>query len=224
MHRQDSWSMADPLNLTLSLLWALVNLYGVVHAFTHCVLGIYWLRSLFVTFTVYVRPLHPDRAGGLSPIGKFSLALSYAVTLVGLLVVTTPITRNYLAYGRFRFRWTNDTLVALGAYVIAAPIVFFAPLSATHRAMKNAKRQLLLQIAQRFETEYINIQNALDDDISGLESSLKALRELHLLHEMTSEFPVWPANLDSIARFAASLVSPIALAVAADLLSRFITR
>ena len=90
--------------------------------------------------------------------------------------------------------------------------------------MKNAKGQLLLQIAQRFEAEYINVQSALDDDISGLESSLKILRELQSLHEVTSEFPVWPFNLENIVRFATSLMSPIALAIAADLLSKFITR
>jgi len=90
--------------------------------------------------------------------------------------------------------------------------------------MRNAKSQLLLQIAQRFETEYINIQNALDDDISDLENSLKMLKELQSLHEMTSEFPVWPFNLENIVRFVTSLVSPIALAIAADLLSRFIAR
>lgn len=224
MNRQDSWSMADPLNLTLSLLWALINIYSVVLLFTHCVLSIYWFSRLFTNFTVYVRPLHPDRAGGLSPLGNFSLALNYIVTLIGLMLVTTPITRHYLAHGMFRFRWTSDILVGLGIYVMAAPIVFFAPLSVTHSAMKNAKGQLLLQIAQRFEAEYINVQNALDDDISGLESSLKILKELQSLHEVTSEFPVWPFNLENIVRFATSLVSPIALAIAADLLSKFITR
>jgi len=138
--------------------------------------------------------------------------------------VTTPVTRHYLTYGTFRFGWTSDIIVGLGIYVIAAPIVFFAPLSVTHNAMRNAKSQLLLQIAQRFETEYINIQNALEDDISDLENSLKMLKELQSLHEMTSEFPVWPFNLENIVRFVTSLVSPIALAIAADLLSRFITR
>jgi hypothetical protein len=136
MNRQDSWSMADPLNLTLSLLWALINIYSVVLFFTHCALSIYWFRRLFTNFTVYVRPLHPDRAGGLSPLGNFSLALSYIVTFIGFMLVTTPITRHYLAHGTFRFRWTNDILVGLGIYVMVAPIVFFAPLSVTHGAMK----------------------------------------------------------------------------------------
>ena len=158
------------------------------------------------------------------PLGKFSLALSYVVTLTGLVLVATPVTRHYLAHGTFQFRWTTDIVVGLCIYVVAAPIVFFAPLSVTHSAMETAKAQLLLQIARRFETEYLSIQSALDDDISDLENSLKILKELQALHEMTSDFPVWPFNPENTVRFATSLVSPIALAIGADLLSKLITR
>lgn len=222
MKGQDSWSMADPLNLTLSLSWALINTYCVALLLIYCVLSVLRFSRLFTKFTVYVQPLHPDRAGGLSPLGNFSLALSYIVTLIGLLLVTTPITRHFLEVGTIGFKWTPDILVGLGVYVVAAPIVFFAPLSVTHNAMQNAKDLLLLQIAQRFEAEYISVQNALDGDISGLDNSLKILKELHSLHEVTSEFPVWPFNSENMVRFATTLVSPIALAIVADWLSKLI--
>ena len=247
MEKQDSWAMATPLSLALSLLWVLMGIYCVILLLFYCGLGIYWLSRLFRDFTVYVRPLHPDRAGGLSPIGKFSLTLSYIITLIGLMLVIAPVGRNYVTYGTFLFRWTSDILAGLGLYIMAAPAAFFAPLSVAHDVMKTAKGDLLLQIARRFDVEYAKIQNALDEriqirralglpihdrhtsiqdalgkDITSLENSSKTLKELQSLHEMTSKFPVWPFNTQNIVRFSTSFVSPIVLAVATDLLGKLV--
>lgn len=227
---QSAATGADTLSLILSLLWMLIGLYCVVLLLVYSMLGIYWLRRLFNSFTIHVRPLHPDRAGGLSPLGNFTLMLSYLIALIGIMLVITPIPRNYLAVGTWRFRWTTELLVGLGIYVVAAPIVFFAPLWVAHNTMEEAKDQLLLQIARRFEKEYSEIQKVLDKDISSLEdrskileNSSKILRELQALHDTTSKFPVWPFNVSNVTRFGTSYVSPIALAILIDLLGKLIT-
>jgi hypothetical protein len=216
---QSAWWTADDASLALSFIWTLIDVYCVFFVFVYSVLTIYWLARLFRGFEIVVRPLHPDRAGGLAPLGTFTLMLSYIITLVGLVLVITPITRNYVAEGDFEFRWTAELVLGLGAYVVVAPVVFFAPLSVAHNAMREAKDRLLLQIAGRFEAEYAQIQAALAGDIAGLEDSLKTLHDLQDLHTTTSRFPVWPLNVQSLTRFATSFVSPLALAVIADVLS-----
>ena len=85
----------------------------------------------------------------------------------------------------------------------------------------------VLRIAKRIEQEYDQIQNSLDsyefesdEQPFDLKRSLEHLEELQKLHETTSAFPVWPFNMQNITRFSTSFVSPIALAVIGDVLTR----
>lgn len=219
---QSAYSTADTINLILSLLWVLVGVHCVLLILIYSMLAIYWLRRLFHTFTPHIRPLHPDRAGGLAPLGDFTLTLSYLIALVGIQLVLTPVTRNYRVVGTWQFRWTAELVIGLGVYAVTAPIVFFAPLSVAHRAMKSAKDQLLLQIARRFDAEYLKLQTALDGDTLSLESSSKTLQELQALHDLTNKFPVWPFNATNVTRFGTSYALPMLLAVIVELASRVI--
>lgn len=211
----------------LATMWVQINLYFVLVVLFYVVLSLYWLIQIFSHFEVNIRPLNPDRAGGLAPLGSFALTLSYAISALGMLLVATPITRHYIVEGSFQFKWSLDIILGMGIYATVAPFVFFAPLSVAHNAMKEAKDDLLLQIARRFEYEYDQIQNALGltKNVSGKQSfdlgeSLEKLNHLKELHQTTSEFPVWPFNTQNITRFTTSFVSPLAFGVIADLLSR----
>jgi hypothetical protein len=220
MQIQDSWSMATPLNLALSTLWAITGLYAAFLVLFFILVSISWLRRLFTEFTLEVRPLHPDHAGGLSPLGKFSLNLSYIITILGFILATIPISRYYLATGSFGFSWTMDVILGLGIYIIAAPFAFFAPLSVAHGAMKNTKRELLLQISQRFEREYVSIQKSLEGTGALLEENISNLNGLNSLYLLTSKFPVWPFNVENIVRFFTSFISPILLVIISTLIRK----
>jgi hypothetical protein len=222
MQIQDSWSMANPWNLVLSVLWAITGLYAALLVLFFIVLSIIWLRRLFTDFKVEVRPLHPDHAGGLYPLGKFSLNLSYIITLLGFILATIPISRYYLANGTFGFSWTSDVILGLGIYILAAPFAFFAPLSVAHAAMKGTKERLLLEISQRFEKEYAAIQESIQGDIKEVNTNMENLRGLYSLYELTSEFPVWPFNIENILRFITSFVSPILLVILSTIIRSLI--
>lgn len=219
--------IADNLSLMLSVLWVGTALYAVMLMLVYGVLTIYWLRRLFKSFTINVRPLHPDRAGGLSPLGNFSLMLSYIISLLGVMLVTVPVIRNYVVVGTLEFRWSTELVLGLGIYLVAAPTVFFTPLSVAHSAMQDAKDQLLLQIARRFDREYVSVRDVLgasDDAISGLENDLSIMKELQTLHDTISEFPVWPFNTANIRRFATSYLLPIAIPFLIELVVRLIAK
>jgi hypothetical protein len=218
-----AWT-ADILSRDLSLLWMLIGLYCVLLLLIYSALSIYWLNRLFKSFTIRVRPLNPDQAGGLSPLGSFTLKLSYLIACTGFMLVVTPITRNYVAVGTLRFRWTVELVIGLGIYLITAPVVFFGPLWVAHRVMEDAREQLLSQIARRFDMVWNSVQDGLGVGvgISRLDSSLKALKELKALHETASKFPVWPFNLPNLARFGATYVSPLVVAVATTWLTELL--
>jgi hypothetical protein len=222
LQTQDSWSMANPVNVVLSILWAIAGLYAAILILFFIVLSIHWLRRLFTDFAVEVRPLHPDQAGGLSPLGKFSLSLSYIITILGFILATIPMSRYYLAHGTFGFSWTSDVILGLGIYILAAPFAFFAPLSVAHSAMKSTKQKLLLEISQRFEKEYAELQKSIPGDPPKLEERMAYLHGLHSLHELTNKFPVWPFNIENILRFMTSFVSPILLVVISTIIRSLI--
>lgn len=218
---QSAYSTADTISLILSLLWVLVGVHCVLLIVIYSLLAIYWLRRVFHSFASLIRPLHPDRAGGLAPLGDFTLTLSYLIALLGIQLVLTPVTRNYITVGTWQFRWTAELVMGLGVYAIAAPIVFFAPLSVAHKAMKGAKDQLLLQIARRFDAEYLKLQAALDDDdVPNLEGNSKTLQEIQALHDMASEFPVWPFSATNVTRFGTTYALPMLLPVIVELAGR----
>lgn len=214
---QSAWWTADTLPLITALLWALIGIYCVLLLLFYTTFSIIWLSRLFKDFTTFVRPLYPDRAGGLASLGNFTLRLSYIIALVGVMLVVTPITRNYVVLGTVQFRWTTELLTGLIAYVIAAPIVFFAPLGVAHEAMRKAKHQQLLKIAKQFDEVYENLQEGLDDKPSNLEHHSRVLKELQELHKMTSKFPVWPFNLENVTRFLTAYVLPIVVPLVLEL-------
>ncbi|MBU7025937.1 MAG: hypothetical protein HXS48_03270 [Theionarchaea archaeon] len=49
---------------------------------------ILFLRKLHNTFDFQVRPLHPDRCGGLKPVGDFCITLDYTLFIFFIVVVT----------------------------------------------------------------------------------------------------------------------------------------
>lgn len=214
---------ADTLNLILALIWAGMGIYCILIILIFTILSIFWLRRLFRKFKMKIRPLHPDGAGGLAPLGQYTLMLSYLIALVGILLVVTPITRNYVVSGTLQFRWTTELVAGLIGYLILAPIVFFSPLSVAHSAMEKAKDRLLLQIALRFDAEYDKIHEKLGEKkLSNLEDQLKDLKELQALHDTTNQFPVWPFNFSNLTRFSTTYLSPILLAILVDVLPNLV--
>jgi hypothetical protein len=107
-------------------------------------------------------------------------------------------------------------------YIRMAPVVFFTPLSVAHRAMNEARAQLLLEIDERFCREYDRIRQMMSAERPDLDDSVHALEELQTLHGMVAKFPVWPFNSGSIARFTTSYVMPVALALVMAAIERVI--
>jgi hypothetical protein len=214
--------VADTFSLILTTGWALFALYSVLISVIFVAITIYWLYQTFNKFRINIRPLHPDHSGGLSPLGNFSLRLSYFIVVIGFILIVTPITRNYVVDGSLSFRWTTELLLSLSFYLLLAPIVFFAPISVAHNAMLTAKSNLLLRIANRFDKEFDRIQVELKENNGDLDFNTENLKKLQLLHDTTNQFPVWPFSLGNIKRFISTYISPLLLGLIADLLTRFL--
>ncbi|MBI5304311.1 MAG: ABC transporter ATP-binding protein [Chloroflexi bacterium] len=208
--------------------WAVLNTFAFwyiqffwfVLAFLVCllvlrsVIVILWFNRLFQEFPVNIKPLHKDGAGGLAPLGNFSVKIGYLVSIYGIASAVTVLTQSYLATGQLGTVILNPPLVMmLGAYLILSPLVFFAPISIAHAAMDRAKHALVSRIANQFESDLAALHAALDTNAEELKQRLDKIEQLQRVHKLVMRFPAWPFNTDNLIHFLSSVLSPVAIAI-----------
>ena len=173
-----------------------------------------WLRRLFASFDVNIRPLHPDGAGGLMPLGDFVLKIGYLIACLGFGLVCT-IMNNQARAGQVGIEaWRGGPTTAFALYVVLAPVSFFAPLGTAHGIMKVARDRLHCEVSERREAAYEDAVAALRTGGADLSTKVQCLEDLRKLHDIISDFPVWPFSAGTVARFSASVLSPIVLPTA----------
>ena len=160
--------------------------------------------------TVNVRPWHPDRCGGLGRLNRYATRFSYfiASVAVGLLFFT------YFSISKFEYNILDSVKndpglwVAIVAYVILAPALFFLTLGSASRAMRREKVKRLGVISEQLDTEYEITQQLYAGHSIELNSSAQKVRLLHELYVLTDRFPVWPFDAASIRRFTTAWIAP----------------
>jgi hypothetical protein len=191
-------------NLIFTLM-ALIVVRGVI--------TINWLNKLFKDFEVNIKILHPDKAGGLSPLGSFSIVIGYLIGVYGVTAVMNMFLQSYLITGQFKgLEFNAPVIVQLAVYLILAPYAFFAPLGAAHSAMRDVKNTTLLKISDQFQKDFSKLEVAIRSSTKDLEDYSKKIELLQKFHNTVERFPVWPFNTVNLIRFFSSVVSPIVLA------------
>jgi hypothetical protein len=116
------------------------------------------------------------------------------------------------------------TWMAIATYVILAPLVFFLPLGTAHVSMRRAKDRHLLLLAERFDAEYRQAADQIDE-AGTLKSNVEKMEQLRKLYKITEEFPVWPFDVTNLRRFLTVITAPLApglVSVALDLIGRLL--
>jgi len=175
------------------------------------------LGKLFGNTSINVRPLHPDRCGGLRRLRDFAIIVTYLIALGGLalcLLIYLSFQAGHLA--------TDYYLYFLFAiYLILAPYCFFATLGTAHQAMKAAKESFLRNISEQFQSTYVEIQKQLTSEHGEIRESLGKIEQLQTLHKLTRSFPVWPFDAESIRRFSITTAAPLLSIIVPVIITRF---
>jgi hypothetical protein len=95
------------------------------------------LKDIVAHCELHLLPLHPDRCGGLRPVGLLGLRNQYALTLLGLnIVLLIVISRRYLDVPDS----VNGLIVAaVAAYIFFGPVGFMASLLPCRAGMLKTK-------------------------------------------------------------------------------------
>jgi hypothetical protein len=101
--------------------------------------------------------------------------------------------------------------------------MFFLPLATAHGAMRNAKDEELLELANAIEALSSQVKA---DAISGQgepESEIKRIQLLNDLYAKAQKFPVWPYDFANLRRFSTVVTAPLLpalVSIASELLKR----
>jgi hypothetical protein len=183
------------------------------------------LRDIVSHSDLNMLPGHPDRCGGLRPIGRLGLRNQYALTVCGVNVALLGIEFHYL-FGvdldSGRPRGIIILFAAMAsAYVILAPIVFLGPLLSFREGMKRAKVQLMSEVAQRLRVELQRLREQLPAGRITREDE-ELIDRLRKVGMIIDELPVWPFDASTLRRFLTVYGIPLAGGLAADLFNRYV--
>jgi hypothetical protein len=203
--------------------WYVSFLIGGV-ALIKVLLTLYWFNRIFVEFKVDIRVLHPDMAGGLSPLGNFSVKIGYMIGIFGFTSVMVIWSQSaYLVKnGSLSLAITPAIISSIFVYLMLAPIVFFAPIGSAHSAMKRARHDFIIAISDQFENDFEKIQLLLDKDSDELKKVLDKIEHLQQVHNMAARFPVWPFNTASLIRFFSSVFLPVVVGIIPSIIIQLI--
>lgn len=165
-----------------------------------------FLHALVLESEITLIPFHPDRCGGLRPVGTLGLRHQYMLTVFGVNV-------SLLAFFSFaclgQHPWLSRmVMAAAGAYVILGPFVFFGPLFPFRNGMLKTKTELMSTVSRRLLQELERVRhNAQSGTITKEDEEL--IDRLRKLGTLIDELPVWPFDARTVRKVIVAYVLPI---------------
>ena len=169
-------------------------LVGLI-AWRMLVLGRY-ISLLNRNFVLKPNLLHPDRVGGLKPLGDLCLLNVMILTIPSINLAIWIFSAPIFYENRYGDQYTNMLLIILLATIASAFFVLFYPLQGVHRVMVEARAKIIPLV----EKLYNNIENLSDQLLVQAAGKIsqetdKMAKKVALLQQVYQDYqhlPVWP--------------------------------
>ena len=198
----------------LVLFYIVTSVY-VVRTFAIALL----LRDIVAHAQLHMLPLHPDRAGGLQPVGRLALRNQYALTLLGLNLVLFFLTAGDFIRSNKPVLGLITALIV--AYVILGPLAFVAPLLPFRNGMLRNKAELMSEVALRLRVELDHLRERLLSGTITAEDENR-IERLRKIGAVIDELPVWPFDAVTLRQFLTAFTLPVATGIGTPLIVEFI--
>ncbi len=161
-----------------------------------------------------LRPINPDKAGGLGNLGNYSLKL--------IIILLPPIIPLFIYY--FIRGISLSFILSFILYISILIFSFFYPLSGAHEAMKSFKEIELIRLSYEFNTIYDDfIMNLKNFDKEEFISNFEILERIKKTYQDTQEMPIWPFDSRTLAKFG-SIITAILISIWLNwLFGKFVT-
>ena len=184
------------------------------------------VKKLAQAFEVNIQPSHPDKCGGLKPLGDFCFSMALPVVSGGLALATIGVggslshliggirSGNALFYPASIYS-ANVLLIVLGAPLAA--IAFLVPLWDIHRNMVERKKEAEDGFANRVARLEREIRTYIDQEgeLDKAKIAKEKLEIVQVLHPARVGYPVWPFRLGVLVK----LFSPQILSIVTGVVS-----
>jgi hypothetical protein len=193
--------------LCLFLFYALI----VIYLFRNIALSLL-LGDIVRHARLQLLPWHPDRCGGLRPVGRLGLRNQYALSIFGVNVVLMAWVMIHDVVGtQEEIPASLYALMIAGviAYLILGPIVFVAPLLPFRSGMQANKAELRSEIVQRLRMESERLRKQLPLKAAVTKEDEELIERLRQMCAAIDELPVWPFDPGTLRKFMTAYVIPI---------------
>ncbi|MBN2395727.1 MAG: hypothetical protein JXC36_04600 [Candidatus Atribacteria bacterium] len=164
-----------------------------------CIITI-WSIQKTLSFDIIIRPLHPDRSGGLKPLGQLALATNYFIVLIliflTLLMIFDPLAREQKIY-----------LTMIFLFYVFSPFSMFLSLSKAHKRMREQKYKVLSNLSISFDYYYdLLVKNSKNGVYVAQDA--ENVSQISDLYEIADRMPIWPFDAKTTARFFTTIAIP----------------
>lgn len=148
-------------------------------------------------------PIHPDKCGGLKPLGEISLSLNYFGVLIlmylTIIVFLEPLARESVLFFIFYF-------MAFSGNVF---FIWFG-LSKAHQEMKREKIDFLNNLHIVFRKNYTIFNESLEKGRFDQDTAEK-IKSITGMFNLANQLPVWPFDINTFSRLVTTLFFPMCL-------------
>lgn len=213
------WDWHIPIEERTSVLWNTIRFFPISGFTLHFIWIFYffifglimwkayvtikYIRRLTRNFRINIRPLHPDKCGGLKPIGDISLGFDLIIFGIGIGIVGNVYLSETL--------YIPVVIVWLLLYILLACFFFFYPLWGTHKAMRDEKNSVLDKLSIAMDEIYLNVYEEIASEGEAIRNKkLEKVERLDKIYQRANEMPVWPFDMNTIMKFMSTVAFPIA--------------
>lgn len=172
---------------------------------------VWGLHRLLALYRLKIQPMHPDRCGGLKPLGTLSVAVSnflgVVMVFISLLVFFDPFARQLIIY----------PILFVGFYALAPFLMFFS-LSKASGQMRSTKAESLRRLANTFDWYYRKLESSGKDGHYDLKTA-EEIGKIYQLYGIVEKMPVWPFDMHSVVRFFTTITLPAVFFVIQQILT-----
>jgi len=197
-------------------------IFCVLYFISNYILFLTLFRLLYTLYTIAVffkrpgciikiYPLHPDRCGGFSGLGKMSTRMAWVLVLV---LIWLLVFSYFPTFEGKEPIWSNIFFVYI-IYFMIVPALLIVPLWNAHQAMVDYKYNLL----KRISNELLDIveeskHEDYDKELTQLSKTVERAKKLAEFYEsIERQVPSWPIAVNTIRRFSLTSSFPLILGI-----------
>src|SRR6266852_151420 len=189
-------------------------LYIEFLSITRLLLALVFTNWLFYTFTIQIKPLHPDGSGGLGALGRLLWFSVLAMVWDALFLSTVIISIAKSLISPFEI-----VLLAV-IYVALTPSLLIGWLLFPHRVMVRARDETLQPLADEFQQALMQSISSVEHDVRTVVARTRRLAALKQRYDLVRDtFPTWPLEIKALSRLTVTVILPIVLSLIASLIT-----